>query len=59
MGDYLVQVMRRGLTMRMYNIDRHFDKRHLSLNKGIKKKRKKKKRGWKAQEEVRSRHVDS
>lgn len=55
----MVQVMRRGLTMRMYNIDRHFDKRHLSLNKGIKKKRKKKKRGWKAQEEVRSRHVDS
>lgn len=45
MGDYLVQVMRRGLTMRMYNIDRHFDKRHLSLNKGIKKKRKKKKEG--------------
>lgn len=40
----MVQVMRRGLTMRMYNIDRHFDKRHLSLNKGIKKKKGKKKK---------------
>lgn len=39
MGDYLVQVMRRGLTMRMYDIDRYFDKRHLPIKGGKKKKK--------------------